>query len=110
MYMSNDLGKRISDLLKQNGLSQKELAEKIGVTNASMSRYINGERIPKGPVVASIAGALHVEAGYLLGMAASEEDPELEFYKTQRAIARNAKNWTPKQKADLVNAIIGAES
>jgi transcriptional regulator with XRE-family HTH domain len=110
MYMSNDLGKRISDLLKQNGLSQKELAEKIGVTNASMSRYINGERIPKGPVVASIAGVLHVEAEYLLGMATSEEDPELEFYKTQRAIARNAKNWTPKQKADLVNAIIGAES
>ena len=108
--MSNDLGTRISDLLKQNGLSQKELAEKIGVTNASTSRYINGERIPKGPVVANIASVLHVEAGYLLGMVTPEEDPELEFYKTQRAIARNAKKWTPKQKADLVNAIIGAES
>ena len=108
--MSNDLGTRISDLLKQNGLSQKDLAEKIGVTNATMSRYITGDRIPKGPVVADIANVLHVEVGYLLGMKVLEEDPELEFYKTQRAIARNAKHWTPKQKADLVNAIIGVES
>lgn len=108
--MSNELGTRISDLMKQNGLTQKELADKIGVTYVSMSRYISGDRIPKGPVIANIATALHVDAGYLLGIEKDEEDPELEYYKTQRAIARNAKNWTPKQKADLVNAIIGAES
>lgn len=108
--MSNELGTRISDLMKQNGLTQKELADKIHVTTVSMSRYINGERIPKGPVIANLATALHVDPAYLLGIDKSEDDPELVFYRTQRAIARNAKNWTPKQKADLVNAIIGAES
>ncbi|SFU94196.1 helix-turn-helix domain-containing protein [Butyrivibrio sp. M55] len=105
--MSNELGTRISDLLKQNGLTQKELADKVGITYVSMSRYISGDRIPKGPVIASLATALHVDAGYLLGINTEENDSELEFYRTQRAIARNAKYWTPKQKADLVNAIMG---
>ena len=72
-----------------------------------MSRYISGDRIPKGPVIANLATALHVDAGYLLGINTEENDSELEFYRTQRAIARNAKYWTPKQKADLVNAIMG---
>ena len=36
----------------------------------------------------------------------AEEDSELVYYRTQRAIARNAKNWTKKQKADLVTALI----
>lgn len=107
--MSNELGTRISDLLKQNGLTQKEFADKVGVTYVSMCRYINGDRIPKGPVIAKIATALHVDAGYLLGINQEDDDSELEFYRTQRAIARNVKYWTPKQKADLVNAIMGVE-
>jgi transcriptional regulator with XRE-family HTH domain len=107
--MSNELGTRISDLLKQNGLTQKELADKVGITYVSMSRYISGDRIPKGPVIARLATALHVDAGYLLGISNEDTDSELEFYRTQRAIARNAKNWTPKQKADLVNALMGVE-
>lgn len=40
--MSNvkgSLGSRISDLLEQQGLSQRELADKVGVTEVSMSRY-----------------------------------------------------------------------
>ena len=72
--MSNVLGTRISDLLKQNGLSQKELAGRIGVTNVSMSRYINGDRIPKGSVIVNIATALQVDAEYLLGIATAVED------------------------------------
>jgi transcriptional regulator with XRE-family HTH domain len=107
--MSNELGTRISDLLKQNGLTQKELADKVGITYVSMSRYISGDRIPKGPVIARLATALHVDAGYLLGISNEDTDSELEFYRTQRAIARNAKNWTSKQKADLVNALMGVE-
>ena len=35
---NNNLGTRISDLLKQNGLAQKDLAQQVGVTEVSMSR------------------------------------------------------------------------
>ena len=106
--MNNILGERISDLLQKNGLTQRELAEKVNVTEVSMSRYIKGDRVPKGPIIANIATALHTTSDYLLGQEV-EEDSELEYYRTQRSVARNAKSWTQKQKADLVNALFESE-
>lgn len=107
---NKEIGRRISDLLRKNGLTQHELADQVGVTEVSMSRYINGDRTPKGPIIANMAKALHTTSDYLLGQETQEEDSELEYYRTQRAIARNAANWTQKQKADLVNALFGSES
>lgn len=106
---NNILGERISDQLKKHSLTQRELAERVGVTEVSMSRYINGERVPKGPIIANIATVLHTTSDYLLGQKV-EDDTELEYYRTQRSIARNAKNWTQKQKADLVNALFESEN
>lgn len=106
--MTDTLGGRITSLLTKNGLTQRELAEMIGVTEVSMSRYISGGRMPKGPIVANIATALHTTADYLLNGEEGDPDPELEYYRIQRSIARNAKNWTAKQKADLVNALFDA--
>ncbi len=102
--MNNTLGERISELLEKNGMTQRELADLVGVTEVSMSRYIKGGRIPRGPIIANIALALHTTTDYLLGQEA-DEDSEIVYYRTQRAIARNAKNWSRKQKADLVNAL-----
>lgn len=105
---TNILGERITSLLKQHNLTQRELAEKVGVTEVSMSRYINGERVPRGPIIANIATILHTTSDYLLGQEA-EKDSELEYYRTQRTIARNAKHWSKKQKADLINALFELE-
>ena len=37
----------IIKMLKRNNMTQKELAEKLNTTEVSISRYINGERMPK---------------------------------------------------------------
>ncbi len=65
--MSETLGDRISKLLKKNGMTQRGLAEAIGVTEVSVGRYINGHRIPKGFTIVNIAAALHTTTDYLLG-------------------------------------------
>ncbi len=103
------LGPRISDLLNQQGVSQRELANKVGVTEVSMSRYIKGDRTPKGPILANIARALHTTTEYLIGYESEPDDPELEYYRIQRSIARNSKKWTQKQKADLVTALFESQ-
>jgi ribosome-binding protein aMBF1 (putative translation factor) len=41
--MGKDLGLRVSDTLQKRGMTQKELARRIGVTEAVVSRYISGE-------------------------------------------------------------------
>ena len=105
----NIIGERIAGLLREQGKTQRELAEQVGTTEVSMSRYIKGDRVPKGPILANIAKALHTTTDYLLGNEKDSNDPELEYNYTQRAIARNANRWSKKQKLDLVNALFENE-
>ena len=106
---NNILGSRISELLQKNGLTQRELAKQVVVSEVSISRYVNGERTPKGPNVVNIANTLHTTVEYLMGHETKEGDPELEYYRCQRAIAYNSKKWSQKQKLDLVNALFDSE-
>lgn len=101
----NIIGERIAGLLMEQGKTQRELAKQVGTTEASMSRYIKGNRVPKGPIIANIAKALHTTTDYLLGNEKDSNDPELEYNYTQRAIARNANWWNKKKKLDLVNVL-----
>jgi hypothetical protein len=75
-----------------------------------MSRYVKGDRTPNGPIIVNIANALHTTVEDLMGQEPKQNDPELEYYRCQRCIARNSKSWTQKQKADLVNALFESES
>ena len=63
----NIIGERIAGLLREQDKSQRELARQAGITNASISRYIKGDRVPKGPILANIAKALHTTTDYLVG-------------------------------------------
>lgn len=58
---------KVLRLLKDSGMSQKELAKKVGVSEVSMSRYISGDRVPKGPIIVKIAKELGTTVEYLLG-------------------------------------------
>jgi transcriptional regulator with XRE-family HTH domain len=101
---NNIIGERIAGLLREQDKSQRELARQTGITNVTISRYIKGDRVPKGTSIANIAKALHTTTDYLLGNE-KDDDPELEYNCTQRWIARNANRWSKKQKLDLVNAL-----
>lgn len=61
-------GKRLSDLLCQRNLSQKDLAIRANTTEATVSRYLHSERTPQVDIVISIAKALSVTTDYLLGI------------------------------------------
>ncbi len=103
--MSKELGIRISDLLQEIGMTQKGLAERVGVTEAVISRYISGDREPKPEGLANIATALHTTSDYLLGI----ESDEFDQPRIRRMIARNASNMTKEEKKELINALFGEE-
>ena len=105
----NIIGERIAGLLMEQGKTQRKLAKQVGTTEASISRYIKGDRVPKGPIVANIAKALHTTTDYLLGNEKESNDPELEYNYTQRTIAWNVNRWSKKQKLDLANALFENE-
>ena len=47
----------LGEYLKESGLSLSEFAEKVGVADASMSRYVAGKRVPKTNILRRIVEA-----------------------------------------------------
>ena len=61
------IGEKIQILREERNLKQKELAELAGITEATLSRYENGKREPKGEIISKLANVLNVSTDYLLG-------------------------------------------
>ena len=96
---------RLTQLLKQHNVTQKELCELVGVTEASMSRYMNTDRIPRSEILANIATALHTTSDYLLGKS-NGDDEAFDFPRVVRLLARNSASMTQEQKAQIVNVLL----
>lgn len=62
-----NIGPRILTLLEKKGMTQRELANEIGVTETSISRYISGQRVPKANIVVYMADTLDSTTDYILG-------------------------------------------
>lgn len=103
--MGRTLGERISEILQKEGIQQKQLAERIGITEAAMSRYIAGTREPKPDTIANLATALHTTSDYLLGL----ENDTFNYRQIRRMIARNASAMTKQEKKALIDALFGEE-
>lgn len=96
------IGARIAEILNYRGMTQKELAQKAGITEAAVSRYINGDRAPRSVTVAAMAKALEVPSSELLGEEAG--DPN-DLDHAVRLVARNAGQLTEKQKMEIFAAV-----
>lgn len=80
----SSIGDRILDLRKELNLSQKELAENVGITEASLSRYENNLREPRAEIIIRLADALNCSTDYLLGKTDVKDDiplPNGKLYK-----------------------------
>lgn len=58
---------RLKGLREEAGLTQKELAEIIGVTRPTMTNYENGDRYPKKEILESIMDYFNVDQAYIDG-------------------------------------------
>ena len=68
-FKVEDFSYRLTVLLDENNMKQTELANKIGTSNVTICRYLNGERTPRLDVVSRIANVFQVSLDYLLGLA-----------------------------------------
>jgi transcriptional regulator with XRE-family HTH domain len=66
---STDFAKRLEALLEERGMTQLELAARVGVTRAAMSRYVSGDREPRFVTLVRIAEELDVRVEDLISSA-----------------------------------------
>ena len=103
MTDKSTVAERLGTALKERGIMQRQLAEKAGVTETTISRYVNGTRTPKGNNIKKIADALNVSADYLLGV--DVKDSSTAYFDALAAVERHAGSWTDVQKTALVVAL-----
>lgn len=69
MYLPGTPNERIGDLRSGKGLSQKQLAEMIGIAPSQLSRIENGEiKNISSDILIKLAKALYVSTDYILGL------------------------------------------
>ena len=71
--MNIEIANRLVQLRKQHGLSQEELAEKLGISRQAISKWERAESSPDTDNLISIAKLYNVSLDELLK---TDEDPE----------------------------------
>lgn len=97
--MGEVFNKNLKIARERTGLSQKDVAEKIGVAKSTYSLYESGNREPNVQTIKKIADVLHISADELLGLEEPHTLPA--YYSTNKtditdahteAIATSSKN------------------
>lgn len=105
--MQDSFGGRLSALLNEKRISQKELSEKAGVTEAAISHYVKGDRIPRASVLAKIADELETTSDYLMNGTASNTQEEIKL--ATKLIARNTDQMTKEEKMKIMSILLRDE-
>lgn len=66
MILQNNLATNLIDLRKENGLTQEELGERIGVSNKTISKWENGIFVPDITCLTAIADFYNISVDDLL--------------------------------------------
>lgn len=72
-YMIEFLNKKIKELREADGLSQKELAEKLGIAKNTLSQYEHNKSNPSLEVIVQLSAFFDVSVDYLLGLSSDGE-------------------------------------
>ncbi|MBQ8374693.1 MAG: helix-turn-helix transcriptional regulator [Clostridia bacterium] len=57
---------KLAEAIKQSGLSQTALAEKLGVKQPTISHYVKGDKMPALDTFANLCAVLDVDANDIL--------------------------------------------
>ena len=60
-------GKKLHSLMKDNKITQQELAEKLNVRRGSVSNWVTDRRMPDSDTIVDLANIFNVTTDYLLG-------------------------------------------
>lgn len=93
------MGEKLKSLRIEKKLTQKQVADRIGLAISAVSSYESGTRYPSYDVLVKLARIFHVSTDYLLGMTDKRNidvtglnDNEIELVSQLIDILRNKNN------------------
>lgn len=100
------IGARLAELRKEKGITQGELAERLGVSQPMISDYERGELRLHGELIVELAKILGVSADELLGIKTGKKNGSIK----NRRLARRLQsiNQLPKRDQEALLRTIDA--
>ena len=68
MIRIDEIQKRLREAIAQSGISQKDLADKLGINPSTVSKYMRLNNYPSLDTFANICEVLDVSADEILGL------------------------------------------
>lgn len=103
IFLKYEIGSRIRKYREECGLSQKQLADMINVSNSRVSNWEQGINRPDADIIADICRALNVSPSDLLDVRLTTDD----FTDHERKIIKAYRDKPDMQKA--VNILLGID-
>lgn len=94
-----NIGTRIKELRKQNGLTQEKLADYLCVSYQAVSKWENGISAPDLSLIVPLARLLHVSTDELLGANAEENTCQDQLEQAYQATFTNG-DWDERLRID----------
>ncbi len=104
------MNERIRQLRTMQGMTQAELAGKLGVSASAVGMYEQGRREPDSAVLKKMAAVFHVSVDYLLGDTQEQEigdmiDSFTKILKSSKGLMFNGEPISDADREKVVNAI-----
>ena len=101
--MGDTFNQRLRECIKKQGLSQRGLAARANITEVSLSRYVNGTRIPKANTLSKLLEPLNTTADYLLYGTKPGDEREMDI--VFNLIKKNAARMTKTGKMKIISVL-----
>ncbi len=102
--MEKSMAVYIKERLQKNGITQKALSEKTGITESAISHYIKGDRVPRGVNLVKIAKALGTTTDDLLNEDRGSSKQN-DLINAKALLARNASQMSLEEKMEFIELL-----
>lgn len=106
MSIDSTVGTKLFNIRTGRGETQEEVAESVGISYVSLSRYKTGRRMPKMNILARLAEHYGVTVDELIGRDEAETKKAEPITSTSPQIvmmARAMEQMTPEQRDTMLN-------
>ena len=86
MSRNKEIARRLSELRKDKGITQSELAEMLGVSRTTVANYETGNRTPEYDTLARLADIYQVSCDYIIRGISSEFAEILNKYEKDKKL------------------------
>lgn len=100
-----EFSERLKDLRKQAGLTQVDIAGKLGISQQAFASWERGAKKPTQENLVKIAQILNVSVDYLVGNS-DEENTNKELEDIELLFRMNSKGLTDEEKAIFKKELI----